>query len=128
MGRRGGTLPADDAAWASVPLAKKLSYSARDLTTVEGATSNWAVNGCPMRFGLRSLKRYPVTRVDPSGKVQARSVTVGLETPDDVEIVSGLQEGDLVAVGDRSGLRAGETVRPKIVELIKNPSAEESEE
>jgi len=57
--------------------------------------------------------------VDPSGKVQARSVTVGLETPDDVEVLSGLRPGELVAVGDRSRLKAGETVQPKEIQLIQ---------
>ncbi len=56
--------------------------------------------------------------VDPSGKVEERQVTLGVETPDDVEVISGLKEGDMVAVGDRSSLRAGETVRPKEIQLI----------
>ena len=57
--------------------------------------------------------------VDPSGKVQARNVTLGVETPEEVEVISGLKEGELVAVGDRSGLKAGETVRPKQIQLIQ---------
>jgi len=56
--------------------------------------------------------------VAPSGKLQMRSVSLGVETPDDVEVSSGLNEGDLVVVGDRSDLRNGESVRPKEVRLI----------
>ena len=57
--------------------------------------------------------------VDPSGTVQARTVTLGVETPDNVEILSGLNPGELVAVGDRSELKAGEIVRPKEIQLIQ---------
>jgi len=57
--------------------------------------------------------------VDPSGKAEMRSVAPGLETPADVEVASGLNEGDVVVVSDRSGLKAGETVRPKQVQLIQ---------
>jgi RND family efflux transporter MFP subunit len=62
--------------------------------------------------------------VDPSGVVQLRDVTVGIETPDDVEIVSGLTEDEMVAVGDRTGLKAGEAVRPKQVELLQYHAAQ----
>jgi RND family efflux transporter MFP subunit len=55
--------------------------------------------------------------VDPSNKVEERKVTLGIETPDEEEVVTGLHDGELVAVGDRSRLRAGETVRPKIIQL-----------
>lgn len=62
--------------------------------------------------------------VDPSGVLQSRPVTVGIETPDDVEIVSGLMEGEMVAVGDRTGLKAGEAVRPKQIELLRYHAAQ----
>jgi RND family efflux transporter MFP subunit len=51
-----------------------------------------------------------------SGTIERRDVQTGLETPDRVEIVSGLRDGDLVVVGSRSQLRAGASVTPKIVE------------
>jgi len=57
--------------------------------------------------------------VDASGRVEARNVELGIETPGDVEVISGLREGDLVAIGDRSGLVDGEIVRPKEVRLIR---------
>ena len=58
--------------------------------------------------------------IDPSNKVEERKVTTGIETPHDVEITSGLKEGELVAVGDRSALTAGETVQTKVVEIARN--------
>ncbi len=65
--------------------------------------------------------RRTVWVVDPSNKVEEREVTTGIETPNDVQVVSGLRDGELVAVGDRSSLRAGETVSPKEVNLIQGP-------
>jgi RND family efflux transporter MFP subunit len=63
--------------------------------------------------------RRSVWVADPSGHVHQRTVTTGMETPDDVEIVSGLRDGEMVAVGDRSSLSEGEPVKPKPVTLIQ---------
>ncbi|MGB8580266.1 MAG: efflux RND transporter periplasmic adaptor subunit [Candidatus Sulfotelmatobacter sp.] len=57
--------------------------------------------------------------VDGNGVLQDQAVQVGLETANDAEIVSGLNPGDLVVVGDRSGLRAGEKVHPQEVPLMQ---------
>lgn len=57
--------------------------------------------------------------IDPSGKVQSQPVTLGVETPDYVEVLSGLKPGELIAVGDRSRLTAGQPVRPKEIQLIQ---------
>jgi multidrug efflux pump subunit AcrA (membrane-fusion protein) len=59
--------------------------------------------------------------VDSGGVVEERHVSVGIETSTLAEIRSGLAEGDLVVVGDRSGLVAGLAVTPKIVD---SPSSE----
>jgi len=53
--------------------------------------------------------------VDRENKLQERKIEPGLETPNDVEVVSGLSEGDLVVIGNRSQLRAGAAVQPKLV-------------
>ena len=63
--------------------------------------------------------------VDRSNRVENRKVTTGIETPNDVEVVSGLEEGDQVAVGDRSSLKAGEVVTPKEITLIQGPTEPE---
>lgn len=57
--------------------------------------------------------------VDSSHKVEERPVTTGIETPHDVEIISGLKEGEMVAVGNRSALTVGEVVRPKPVQIVQ---------
>ena len=45
-------------------------------------------------------------------------MTLGIETATDAEIVSGLSGGELVVVSDRSGLQAGEQVRPQEVQPL----------
>lgn len=53
--------------------------------------------------------------VTPKGKIESRAVTTGLETATQCEVLAGLRQGDLVVVGDRSRLQAGQTVEPKII-------------
>jgi RND family efflux transporter MFP subunit len=48
------------------------------------------------------------------GRIERRDVRLGLETPDQVEIVNGLADGDMVVVGSRSQLRPGMPVTPKL--------------
>lgn len=55
--------------------------------------------------------------VTPEDVLERRNVSVGLETPDAVEITSGLKSGDLVVIGSRGQLRPGEHVKPKRVEV-----------
>ena len=49
------------------------------------------------------------------GKIEERTVTLGLETDDRVEVTRGLNAGDLVVVGSRAQLKAGATVMPKLM-------------
>ena len=51
------------------------------------------------------------------GTIEERPVTLGLETADRVEVRSGLQEGDLVVIGNRAQLKPGQRVNPKPTEL-----------
>lgn len=62
--------------------------------------------------------------VGPANKIEVREITLGIQTPSDAEVVSGLQEGDLVVVGDRSGLKSGQPVQPKVVNLLQYRPAE----
>jgi RND family efflux transporter MFP subunit len=63
--------------------------------------------------------------VDSAGRIEVRNIAVGIETPNAVEVASGLREGELVVVGDRSNLRAGEVVRPKEVQLLQYQTAQQ---
>jgi len=52
--------------------------------------------------------------VTPNNRVEVRKIALGLETANRVEVVSGLNEGDMVVIGGRASLQPGEEVRPKI--------------
>jgi RND family efflux transporter MFP subunit len=53
--------------------------------------------------------------VSGDGKVDARTVTLGLESADRVEVTRGLNAGDLVVVGSRAQLKPGAVVAPKLM-------------
>jgi RND family efflux transporter MFP subunit len=55
--------------------------------------------------------------VNHDHQIEERDITLGVESPDEYEVLSGLNEGDLVVVGDHSELQAGQKVEPKSVEL-----------
>jgi hypothetical protein len=55
--------------------------------------------------------------VNHDNKIEARAVKLGLETPDKYEVLSGLQEGDLVIIGNRGAFQAGQKVEPKLIQL-----------
>ncbi len=52
--------------------------------------------------------------VGSDGTLQERRVETGLETPDRIEVTSGLSEGDMVVIGASSDLRPGLHVSPKV--------------
>ena len=55
--------------------------------------------------------------VTPNNRTEVRKVVTGLETGDWVEVKSGLNEGDLVVIAGRAGLRVGEEVKPRITSM-----------
>lgn len=63
--------------------------------------------------------------VTASNNIEIRQVTIGIQTATDAEILSGLKEGDMVVVSDRSSLKAGQSILPKPVDLIQYRSPEE---
>ena len=62
--------------------------------------------------------------IGKDNKIEARPVEIGLETPNRVEIVSGLQQGDLVFIGNRGRVRPGELVSPRVIEAAQTDYAE----
>ena len=55
--------------------------------------------------------------IGPENHIELRKVKLGLETANSVEVSDGLQEGDLVVIGNRGGLQTGQRVRPKITTI-----------
>jgi RND family efflux transporter MFP subunit len=73
----------------------------------------------PLQALNREGDKTTVDVVGPSNQVEIRPVVTGVETAEDVEIVSGVKEGELVITGDRSGLKAGQQVTPKMVNVME---------
>jgi RND family efflux transporter MFP subunit len=57
--------------------------------------------------------------VNADGRIEDRKVVLGIQTAAVAEAISGLNDGDLAVVSDRSGLKPGEQVRPQVVELVQ---------
>jgi RND family efflux transporter MFP subunit len=69
----------------------------------------------PIQALARAENTASVLLIDKQDKLEERVVRIGIETPDQVEVLSGLDEGDLVVLGNRSQLQQGMTVHPKII-------------
>ena len=54
--------------------------------------------------------------INKDHKIEDRPVKTGMETPNRVEIVSGLNPGDLVFIGNRSQVHIGSQVDPKVID------------
>ncbi|HEX4348959.1 MAG TPA: efflux RND transporter periplasmic adaptor subunit [Verrucomicrobiae bacterium] len=55
--------------------------------------------------------------VNHGNEIEERTLKLGMEMPDKYEVLSGLQEGDLVIVGNRAAFQPGQKVEPKLVQL-----------
>lgn len=56
--------------------------------------------------------------VKADNHIELRTVTIGLETANRVEIRSGLRDGELVVIGNRAALQPGQVVKPKITVMM----------
>jgi RND family efflux transporter MFP subunit len=73
----------------------------------------------PLQALNRVGEKVTVFVVDGNGLLEDRTVQLGLQTANDAEVLSGLNEGEQVVVSDRSGLRAGEKVHPQEVAMTR---------
>ena len=71
----------------------------------------------PVQAVQREGDKAVAYRVNQNNQIEITAVTIGLETSSRIEIRSGLAEGDRVVVGNASQLRAGEIVRPKLIDV-----------
>ncbi len=105
-------------------MATEIEVSNPDLTLVPGMYVNLAL---PVESRGHALS-IPIQAVPPGlassvyvingqNEIEERPVTLGLETSDSFEVVSGLKEGELVLIGSRSQFSAGEKVTPKVVNV-----------
>jgi RND family efflux transporter MFP subunit len=54
--------------------------------------------------------------VDSSNRLGKRAVKLGLQTATQVEIISGLQQGETVVYGEQGQYKEGELVKPKVIQ------------
>ena len=71
----------------------------------------------PLQAVNQEGNRADVLVIDANNKVQDRTVTLGIQTASDAEVLSGLQDGEQVVIGDRSGLKPGQNVRPAMTQV-----------
>jgi RND family efflux transporter MFP subunit len=69
--------------------------------------------------GVSRAKDSSAFVVDQEGRVEERPVTLGLETPGKIEVLSGLREGDLVMIGSRTQVKPGQIVHPTFLETAQ---------
>jgi RND family efflux transporter MFP subunit len=70
----------------------------------------------PVQSVTRNGSQATLLVLGKDNRIEQRTVQLGMETPDKVEIVSGLQHGERVLLGGQSEFRPGEQVTPKIME------------
>jgi len=74
----------------------------------------------PLQAVDRTATQTTVDVVGADNTIVVRRVSLGIQTATDAEVLSGLQPGDVVVVGDRGSLKAGESVRAQVVELTQS--------
>lgn len=90
------------------------AYAEADITL----GSNPAALVVPLQAIDRQGDQTSVMIVDPDNRIQIKQVTLGIQMPDYVAIASGLANGQQVVVSDRSGLKVGQTVKPKPLQAV----------
>jgi RND family efflux transporter MFP subunit len=64
---------------------------------------------------ISSDKKPTVYLVNRNQEIEERTVKLGMETPGKYEVLAGLKEGDLVMIGNRSQVKPGQKVAPKVI-------------
>lgn len=64
-----------------------------------------------------AAKHGKVMVVTADNRLEIHPVVIGMETANRVAIQSGVRSGDLVVIGNRSGLQPGQTVKPKLTDM-----------
>lgn len=71
----------------------------------------------PIQAVTQANGQVTVFLVNSNNSLEERKIVTGMQTANDIEIVSGLQMGDRVVVSDRSGLKNGMPVKPQQVDV-----------
>ncbi len=71
----------------------------------------------PVQAVSREGDKAVAYRVNSDNRIEIRPVTVGVETRNQIEVLTGLSESDRVVVGSTSQLREGQLITPKSIDL-----------
>ena len=71
----------------------------------------------PLQAVNQTGNQAVVFLVDSNNALQERTITLGIQSATDAEVLSGLKDGDRVVVSDRSGLKGGLHVKPQAVDM-----------
>ena len=74
----------------------------------------------PLEAVDRQADKTSIVVVDPTGKIEERTVTLGMQNAAYTEVLSGLADGEQVVVSDRSALKRGQLARPKVVDVLNH--------
>jgi RND family efflux transporter MFP subunit len=69
----------------------------------------------PVQALVRNGAEASVLIIGAENRLEERRVQLGLEGTNNIEVLSGLSEGDHVLIGSRGEFRAGDRVEPKII-------------
>jgi RND family efflux transporter MFP subunit len=93
-----------------------------DLEIVPGMYASVALKVNPHPHALAvpteavsSEKNPTVYLIDQNSEIELRPINVGVETPDYYQVVSGLKPGDMVMIGNRTVVKPGQKVEPKLI-------------
>jgi len=78
----------------------------------------------PLQAVTQAGGKATVFFVDADNTLRERTVVTGIQTANDIEIVSGLNPGDRVVISDRSGLKDGARVKPQELEVQEYQGAQ----
>lgn len=67
----------------------------------------------PLQAVNHEGEKTSVFVVSANNRIEDRPIVVGIQTPNYVEVVSGLRAGEQVVDSDRNGLKPGQLVKPQ---------------
>lgn len=73
----------------------------------------------PLQALSHGSDKTSVFVVNANDEIEERTVSLGIQSASDAEVVSGLHEGEQVVVSDRGGLKVGEKVHPQPVQVVQ---------
>ncbi len=97
-------------------LELKAGMQANVVLTLDSRTE---VLSIPIQAISRRGDDVTVLLVDDDLKLEERKIVVGVESVAKVEVLEGLEEGDLVVIGNRNRLQASTLVQPRLVEVAE---------